>query len=250
MIGTHPVYEACHELFADYPLASKNADQGGSVRSMILMLPDEDEAGYCVLACSYGEGEPTYSLWSWPDGDSVVIDTESDATVSEMAVKAVTRGVPIPRDGSLFGWAHGGAVTALIAIYAEYTSIYPEPGWAVMPLAGTPEALWPPFTGERLWGHWSWDENGANSIVSLDNLIAENPDTVCWVDTKITLGSDCCVVKRDISTSQGHVLQSGRYVYYKTLREGKALPSVQTLLTDADKIDLAPRFQLSNMTAG
>lgn len=246
MTDTRPLSEECHGLFTNYPLAARNVNESGTVRSMVLMLPDGDDAGFFVLSRSCVDGKLAYSLWPWPDGDIVDIKAEGCATAPDPAVRAVTRGVPIPRDGSLFGWVCGAVITALIVVYAEYTPAYPEPGWAVMPLAGAPEAQWPPFTGERLLGHWSW----VKSIVSLDALIAEAPDTVCWVDTKAIVGSDCCVVTRDISAPEGHVLQRGRYVYYEALREGKPVPSLSTLLANTGKIDLAPRFQLYRYSNG
>jgi hypothetical protein len=248
MTGTHPLYEACHELFTGYPLATRNLNRSGTVRSMVLMLLDGDDAGYFVLTHDHNEGKAAYSLWSWPDGDTIDIGMDNDASSSDLTVKAVTHGIPIPRDGSLFGWKHEAAITALIVVYAAYTPAYPEPGWAVMPLMDASESRWPPFTGKQLFGHWSWKEYRAERIVSLDDVIAETSEAVCWVDTKAILGSDCCVVTRDIRVSEGCVLQRGRYVYYQALREGKPVPSVRTLLTNPEKIDLAPRFQLHTLS--
>ncbi len=250
MINIHPIYETCHRLFTGYPLAARNVNGSGTARSMVLMLPDGDDTGFFVLSRGRDEGKPAYSLWAWPDGDIMDIEAHSGSTAPDLAVRAVTRGVPIPRDGSLFGWTWGAAITALIVIYAEYTPTYPEPGWAVMPLAGAPETQWPPFTGERLFGHWSWEEYRAGSIVSLDGLIAKTPDTVYWVDTKAALGSDCCVVSTDIGTPEGHVLQRGCYVYYQALREGRPVPPMKALLADPGKIDLAPQFQGSPYSGG
>jgi hypothetical protein len=72
---------------------------------------------------------------------------------------------------------------------------------------------------------WSW----------LDDLIAGTPGTVCWINTKAVLGSDCCAVARDITSPEGHTLRRGRYVYYEALRK---------LLAAADRADLASRFHL------
>jgi len=112
-----------------------------------------------------------------------------------------------------------------------------------MPRAGAPEALWPPFTGGPLLGHWSWDYYRAGSMVPLDRLIAAVPDTVCWVDTAAILGSNCCVVARDITDPSGYTLRRGRYVDYEVLRADKAVPALEALLAGQDKIDLAPRFR-------
>ena len=243
MIRANSMYETGHELFTDYPLAARTVNRSGTVRSLVLMVQDGADQGFFVLSQDCRDARPSYSLWPWPAGDIVDIEAETSVDVPDLAVNALTRGVPIPRDGSLFGWTDGDAITALIVIYAEYTPAYPEPGWAVMPLAGTPEAQWPPFTGEPLFGHWSWEHYQGGSIISLDGLIAETPDTVCWVDTKAILGSDCCAVARDISAPEGQVLQRGCYVYFEALRVGKIAPSLNALLADPGKIDLAPRFE-------
>jgi hypothetical protein len=250
MIRTSSLYEACHELFAAYPLAARALNHSGTIRSMVLMLQDGDNAGFFVLSNDCGEGRPSYSLRPWPAGGIVDIEADGSPVVPDVVVKAVTRGVPIPRDGSLFGWTCGDAITALVVVYAEYTSVHPEPGWAVMPRAGISEAQWPPFTGERLFGHWSWEHYRAGSIVSLDSLIAGNPDTVFWTDTTATLGSNCCAVGRDIRSPKGPTLQRGGYVYYQVLRAGKPVPSLGMLLADTSKIDLAPRFRHSGHSDG
>ena len=243
MLRTSSPYQACRALFDRYPLAARTVDRSGTVCSMTLMLPDGHDAGFFVLSHQLGESRSSYSLWSWPAGDVVDIDAEGGATLPDQAVNAVTRGVPIPRDGSLLGWTHDGDVTALIVIYATYTSAHPGPGWAVMPRAGTPEALWPPFTGEPLFGHWSWEQCEAGSIVFLDRLIGAVPNMVCWVDTTAIFGSNCCVVARDIIGPSGYTLRRGRYVDYEVLRADKAVPTLEALLDGPDKIDLAPRFQ-------
>ena len=41
-----------------------------------------------------------------------------------------------------------------------------------MLLADVPEALWPPFTDEPLFGSWFWNQYRAGGIVCLDDLIA------------------------------------------------------------------------------
>lgn len=244
MIFTRSPYEACQKLFTDYPLATRIVSRDGTVRSMVLMLQDEDYAGFFVLSGDYRNGKQAYSVWSWPAGDIVAIEVGSEATVLEPATTAVTCGVPIPQDGSLFGWTYGDVISALIVVYAEYSDEYPEPGWAVMPLTSASEELWPPFTGEPLFGHWSWNEYKSGNIISLDRVIAATPETVYWVDTKDTLGSDSCAVAHDISPHEGAVLRRGRYVYYEALQAEEHVPSLTELLTSASALDLAPRFRL------
>lgn len=243
MIRTSSLYETCHELFDCYPLAVRVVNLSGTIRSMVLVVRDSADAGFFVLQHDCGDSVPFYSLSPWHTGDTVDIEADDTAAVPDVAVTALTRGVPMPRHGSLFGWRHGDAIAALVAVYARYSPESPEPCWAVMPLAGLPEAQWPSFTDERLFGHWFWNHYQAGSIVSLSNLIAGTSGTVFWVETEAGLGWDCCVVARDISGPGGPALRSGRYVDYRALRAGKTVPSLDALLAGTAKIDLAPRFQ-------
>lgn len=245
MIRVSSTYEACAELFADYPLAVRVVDCSGTVRSMVLMLPEGDDAQFFVLTHEYGEGRPFFSLSSWDTGTNIA-DIEADSgTVPDEVMSAVTRGIPIPRHGSLFGWRREDAIIALIAVYAQYTPGCTEPSWAVMPLAGSPEAQWPPFTGEHLFGSWFWKHYRTGGVVTLGDLIAGTPDAVFWADTEAVFGWDCCVVARDIASHEGYTLRRGCYLYYKALQTGTPVPALDELLSGYGKIDLAPRLQRS-----
>jgi hypothetical protein len=237
------LYEACQELFAKYLPAVRGDGDDEDSHSMVLMAPER--AVFFVLWLDYDEDEPRYSLGPWPAGETTEISFGGDNALPREVADVLTHGVPIPRDGSLFGWVGRNAVTALIVIYAEYAPDCPEPSWTIMPLAGTPESQWPPFTNERLLGHWFWEHFRAGNIIPLDPLVAGFPGTVFWVDAKAMLGSACCVVARDISSSEGPTLQRGRYVFFRELRAGKPVPGVEALLADAGKVDLAPRFAFS-----
>jgi hypothetical protein len=244
MICTNSLYESCQELFAEYPLAVDTAQHDGqAIPSMVLMLRDGDDARFFTLLCREGEGRLGYSVCSWPAGDVADIEADHRGTASDVVVNAVTRGVPVPQDGSLFGWTHGEAVTALVAVYTHYTTTSPVPSWAIMPLAGVPETQWPPFTDESLFGVWFWERFRTGSITFLNDLIADSPAAVYWVNTQAVLGSDCCVVARNVTSPNGQVLRRGRYIYYQALRAGTPVPSLAALLADVDKTDLALRFQ-------
>jgi hypothetical protein len=242
MVRISTLYEACHELFASYPLAVGPVEDGGrTTQSMLLMLLDGDDAQFYTL--SRGDGNAPYWFQAWPAGSIVTIDGDCGAAISDEVLNALTSGVPIPRNGSLFGWTHGDAITALLPIHSEYTPASPEPSWAVMPLVGIPEAQWPPFTGKRFFGAWFWDGSREGRIKLLADLIAKSPGTIYWVDTKAILGSACCAVTRDVSSPEGYTLRGGRYVYYKALRAGQPVPRLTTLLADTNKIDLALLFR-------
>lgn len=243
MIRTNSLYEACHELFVRYPLATRIVNSSGRIiHSMILILRDGDRAKFFVLSNDSGEDRPSYSLCPWRAAGIVNIEAEGGA-VSDAMVNVVTCGVPIPLDGSLFGWIHEDAVTALITVSTSYAPTSPQPRWTVMPLAGIPEVQWPPFTGQHFFGAWFWEHYEAENLISLDRLIAAAPDTVFWADTTSILGSDSCAVARDTKSPKGHVLRSGCYVPYQALRRGDPLPPLEVILANPSKIDLAPRFR-------
>jgi hypothetical protein len=237
-----PLYDACQDLFRRYPQAI-NTDACDGLQSIVLILHDLREVRFFVLSRDRRTGMPRYSIKAW-QGESVA-DIEGNGTggVPDTFVKAVTSGVPMPSDGSLFGWKSGGMITALVAFYTEYTPVCPEPSWSMMPLAGIPETRWPPFKGRRFLGRWFWEHCRAGSVVSLGGLIAGVPNTVFWAYTEAILESGCCVVLRDVKSPEGYVLRRGCYVFYQALRSGKPVPQLDTLLKDYSTVDLAPRFQ-------
>jgi hypothetical protein len=243
MIRTSSLYEACGDLFAGYPLAVTADGPSGSSRLMVLVRHDADNAGFFVLTSEDDGGEPRYSLSPWHAPGGADIDPGADGAVPGAFADVITHGVPVPRHGSLCGWQDEGTITALIPFYAEYTPESSLPSWATMPLAGIPEAGWPPFADELVFGDWFWEHYQAGSIVSVDGLIAATPGVVFWADTAAVIGSGCCVVAHDIRGPEGATLQRGRYVYYQALRAGKPVPSLEALLADTGKIDLAPRFR-------
>jgi hypothetical protein len=237
-------YEVCQELFSRYPLALRVSGEGSSVRSMVLMLAESDEPRFFVLSHDCDDGWNGYSISPWPTGDFTDIEPDGDANVCSAVVTALHHGIPLPRHGSMFGWVDQHTITALIVIYTDHDPARTLPRWTVMPLAGTPELQWPPFTGWPLFGSWFWDRYRARSIVPLDNLIAETPETIFWVNTQATLGSDCCAVAHDSTSAERDTLKQGCYIYSEVLRAGTQVPSLTELLAESDKVDLSTRFSL------
>jgi hypothetical protein len=243
MVPASRAYLACRYLFNEYPLAVSAVDHVPAMHTMVLMLRDGEDVRFFVLMRIRSKGRTDYTLSPWRAKGAVEIAADSDE-VPDLTANAVEQGIPIPRDGSLFGWAYQEIVTALIVVYASYRPESPVPVWSVMPLVGTPELQWPPFSGERYFGRWFWKDYQAGNIVQLDGLIAAHPGVVFWLDTYQALGSDCCVVASDIKTSEGRILRRGKYLGAAALRAGAAVPSLTNLLAAAGKTDLAPRFQV------
>lgn len=197
-----------------------------------------------MLVANHTKDMVSYSLYPWRTDGGVEIGPDV-GPVPDVFATALSHGVPIPRDGSLFGWVREEDVTALIGVQTRYTTASPVPSWAVMPGAVSPVGEWPPFTGERLFGSWFWDHCRAGRIVPLADLIAGTSGLVFWVDTKDLLGSECCAVARDIRNTVGYTLRRGCYVHHEALQAGKPVPPLALLLAGPGKTDLGPRFQLS-----
>jgi hypothetical protein len=244
MICTSSLYETCQELFTNYPLATRAANTSGTISLMVLLVPDPNSVRFFVLSRDCREAKPLYYLRPWRAEGTVKIEANGPS-VSDVTVSAVTRGVPIPQDEFLFGWRDGRDITALVVFYTRYTPECPEPSWAVMPLVGIPETKWPPFTRQSVLGHWFWDHYRAGNVVSIDEIVAKNPDTVFWVDTQESLASNCCAVTRDITSPNGYRLGRGRYIYHEVLQAGRPAPSLSVLLANSNKADLAPQFSRS-----
>jgi hypothetical protein len=244
MVPVGRAYLACRYLFNEYPLAVSAVDHIPSLHTMVLMLREGERVRFFVLMRIRSKSSTDYTLSQWRATGAVEIAADG-GEVPERVATVVEQGIPIPRDGSLFGWADQEIVTALIMVYASYRPDSPVPAWSVMPLVGMPELRWPPFSGEGFFGRWFWKDYRAGNIVLLDGLVAASPGIVFWLDTYQALGSDCCVVASDIKTSEGRILRRGKYLGTTALRAGVAVPSLTTLLAGAHKTDLAPRFQVS-----
>jgi hypothetical protein len=248
MVPANQVYPACGDLFDGYPLAVSAVEHFPATHSMVLMLGDGEDVRFFTLLRDCGDGRPVYSVVPWDASGTVTIES-GGADVPALAATAVLRGVPIPEDGSLLGWIDGGLVTALIVVYGAVAPDRPVPSWSVMPLAGTPETQWPPFTDEGLLGPWFWNHHRAGRIIDLGGTVAATTGTVFWVETYAALGSDSCVVEDDVKTADGYKLGRGTYLGSAALRAGAAVPTPAEL-PGVGKTDLAPRFQASAHRGG
>lgn len=147
--------------------------------------------------------------------------------------------VPLPRAGSLFGWAPDGEVTVLVAFYGG-GGPNGEPVISPMPHTGLPQAEWPPFTGAQpgTWiaGPWIWGPE----MVDVGAQIAGTTGLAFWVPTEGALGAGCIGVTRYLDLPSGQRLLSGLYVYASDLAAGMALPDWP--ITNDGVIDLGPRF--------
>lgn len=225
----HSLQETCKNLFGGYPLAVEDVSGDGEVRSIALILEDHGEPEFFNLCWWPGNARGEFMLDCWCAGQ--VADGE--------VVAILARAVPLPCDGSLFGWVDHGEVSALISVRTEYDPAHQVPGWSLLPR--TDAAQWPPFAGEHLFGRWFWDHYRAGRIVDLAGLVEASPASVFWV-LPAGAGAGCYAVARSLTSPGGWSLPQGRYVYHKPLSSGEPVPSLGDLLADPSAADLAPLF--------
>jgi len=232
------LHEKCGNLFRAYPLAWDEPACG--VRSMVLMQEGAPE--FFILAEFSGKGTPRFRLLPWREEGAVSIEPGAAVPVPPRMARVVTSGIPLPRDGSLFGWVSDGRVCGLLKFRVRYSREQPVPRYSPMPLAALPESRWPAWVRCGLFGTWFWEGVRAGSITDLAPLIAATPRTVFWARTRTALGSDCAAVARDVA-GKGIILPAGVYAYFGPQQDGAEIPSLETLLAGPGLTDLAPRFR-------
>lgn len=237
-------YVRCQALFAEFPQAveltevPEDSGHSWSERSMVLMVPDCDKGRFFIL-CQAGKPGSPFTLLPWRRPGLTTIQPGRSGLAGDEA-EVLTDGVPVPRHGSLFGWVSGATITALIASYTQYTPQSPTPSWAYMPWIDGAREQRPQFGVRKLLGRWFWEYLRCGTIRDMQSVIAATPDTVFWVDTAELLGSRSCVVAREVRTADGLTLPKGRYLYGWAALSGPTVPSLDTLLRDPNRTDLAP----------
>ena len=125
------LYAQFEYFFAQYPMAVKPfADPGEPddviIREMVLVRPDRKEgraAAFAVVTWhSSTEGRP-FRVRKYADPSArLVIRRDGQGMGGEApawAAALAAAGIPVPADGSLFGWrnAPGGRIAGLVAVY-------------------------------------------------------------------------------------------------------------------------------------
>jgi hypothetical protein len=242
---TGTLYRECEELFTHYPQASRTPTRGLEWETVILVAPGGGRPQFFTLGWMHsGDPVPFFMLGSWASRTYLLI-TE-DGAVQEQGISAsdaaqvLREATPLPQHGSLFGWTPAGRVTALIAVYADSRGEYPEPSWAVMPLAGTPATQWPPFSAEQAIGPWFWEYLTAGQIIDIGAALSDTRRTAWWVTAA---GSQYCAVTRDVALPRGVVLPRGLFAWHEELSAGTPVPSLPAALASTGKRDLGVTFR-------
>jgi hypothetical protein len=215
---------------------------------MVLMVPGGDKGRFFILCQADKPGSP-FALLPWRRPGLTTIRPGCCGLAGDEAA-VLTEGIPVPRHGSLFGWVSGATITALIASYTQYTPQSPTPSWTYMPLIDGAREQRPQFGVRKLLGRWFWEYLRCGTIRDMQSVIAATPDTVFWVDTVELLGSGSCVVAREVRTADGLTLPQGRYVYNRAALPRTTVPSLDTLLRDPNRTDLAPGSGSEAVIAG
>lgn len=234
-------YERCLRLFAGYPLAVRPKDPGGSAVELVLMTADGKDPRFFLLIYDSGDGRPYCLLNRLGTEDSIDIEP-GQRSVPPGYAAALTHGIPVPRDGSMFGWVSDGEITALITVDSRDA---PEPRFSTMPRAGIPETRWPPFTGAPCLGMWLWEHLTAGRMIDLAPAVAATWGQVFFCPARIPgAGAGVIAVKAALSPEppRGWILPSGVYAYHGALRSGARPESLSELLAGHGKTDLGPRF--------
>ena len=186
MTGADFLSEVCEGLFRDYPLA----------------VTSDKPGGYRPLYGPHGPGRSWLRLLravAWLQGRAVLLFAPAMAHGRSREYRDRRFGrVPCDPEGGDSRRADAAArvpagvgarhrCRALVAFYATYSPMSPDPYWSVMPLADIPPSSWPPFAGEPFFGCWFWEYYRAGNVSSLDDLIAATPGTVFWINTKAVL---------------------------------------------------------------
>ena len=148
-----------------------------------------------------------------------------------------------PADGSVFGWLDNGTVTALIIYYTGGLVPVPACGRAGGPVAAV--------HGRRSVRHArpGTTRNGGCGGPCPPDRRHQGPGLLGAGGAEA--GSGIIAVKADLPPGpDGYVLPAGRYVHYKTLRSGAALPSLDYLLADRQRVDLGLRFAVTPAGGG
>jgi hypothetical protein len=226
-------FAACLWLFRSYPLAvNPSRPSDGRPRSIVLRHGAFAGSGYYVLTQNLAEH---FTLRPWGTGEGECQQIGPGTPVPVSSHRVITEGMPVPRDGALFGWVTDRQATALLSVYHGESSPGPwVPQVRVLALAGTEPLRWPPFTASPLDDGRLWEYADRGEIVDLAPVVARTAGGAFWVPSQHSVragqGHGCVVIGDNLTTAD-YWLPAGIYMDHWMLREGVPTPPASHLLT-------------------
>lgn len=236
-------FAGCEQLFTGYPLAVTPPRPAGS-RSMVLMTWPAGGPRYFVLT---RPRDARFIIRPWSRHEESVTITP-DAGVPDSVFRVIAHGMPVPRDGALLGWVEDRQVKAMLTVHsappADPDEAVSFPEIRVMPMAGTSELDWPPFTSSpRICGQF-WDYLDRSKIVDIGPLLTRRARQAYWVPSPRghapERGVGCMVLPRNLPGEE-YWLPAGVYIHHWMLREGIPVPAPAHLITLPSAVDMAEK---------
>ena len=241
VVRENAVFGACQRFFQDYPLAVRRHYAEFRYGSMVLASgPDAaDPRAAARFSVLIKERDDLFVIRPWDRRDWARVEIRPGSPVPPAVSRLIESSVPAPRDGALLGWVDGGQVRAIIAARGRLPEPWDDPsvvpGLAVLPLAGSDPARWPPgsLLEARLWEHAAHGQ-----LADLPALIGRRAGHAYWVPEAITRHGGCIVVAERLGTPECW-LAAGVYADHAALREGIPVPLARHLLAMPGVVDLA-----------
>jgi hypothetical protein len=231
----------CEQLFSSYPLAVTDDCDRGS-RSMVLMDRAATTVGFFILSQAR-DGLFAIRPWSCQEVGQEVRPGEA---VQDVIVRVIADGIPIPCDGAMLGWVADRQVTAMLSVHSGHPptsgAVVPVPDIWVMPMTGTGELDWPPFTANPLGDGRLWDYLERGQIVDIIPLLTRSAGHAFLVPSpyghSLGRGARCVVVTGNLPAEE-YWLPAGVYMHHWLLCEGVPAPPARQLLALPGTVDLA-----------
>lgn len=227
-------FESCSQLFSTYPLAAMSYCTSGQFRSMVLMRRTAGTSMFFMLS---QDSDDLFTIYPLRTHNGAPHEIRPGGRVSGEIRQVLAHGVPVPHNRALLGWVIDRQVTALLAVRTRPSALWDVPEIRVLPMSGTGELDWPPFSANPLCDGQLWDYLECGQLVDLAPLLAQYAGNVFWVPSPN--GRMGHIVVNDNLPTDEYWLPTGVYVDHWRLREGIPAPSTRLLLALPGAVDLA-----------
>jgi hypothetical protein len=232
-MSTETLYGTMTGMFGDYPEAVASVNTSGTIRTMHLAVPTTGGGAgfYTLWHLTPPHQGPSYGLYRWPAREpskGLKVEPGTPATGKFAHVPRLLRtAVPLPRDGSVYGWLNHNTVTTWMVFYTRTDDHRNEPTWFPMHLESAKRRDWANTAGRDFWRYPFWAQLRAGQIVPLGPSIASAPGTFYWAtppggETLEAHG----VVTAPFQSRDGWRVPAGRFIYDGALTSGMQVPHV------------------------